>query len=99
METIIFKTKHVTKYRYGGKLHRLDGPAIEYRNGDIEYWQFGKRHRIDGPAIHTSYFKKWYQHGKLHREYGPAVERRNDKEYWFCGKNYTLTEYKKLLKY
>ena len=34
-----------------GKLHREDGPAIEYTNGDKCWYLNGKRHRKDGPAI------------------------------------------------
>ena len=34
-----------------GKLHRLDGPAIEWANGDEHWYQEGKLHRLDGPAI------------------------------------------------
>ena len=34
-----------------GKLHRTDGPAIEYFNGSKEWYIDGKLHRTDGPAI------------------------------------------------
>ena len=34
-----------------GKLHRVDGPAIEYSNGTKEWYINGKRHRLDDPAI------------------------------------------------
>ena len=47
------------------KLHREDGPAIEWSNGS-KYWYLNdKRHRVDGPAI--EYFdgeKRWYLNGK-----------------------------------
>jgi hypothetical protein len=34
------------------KLHRTDGPAIEYALMDgKDYYFEGKRHRTDGPAI------------------------------------------------
>lgn len=36
-------------YRHG-KLHRDDGPAIMWGDGDWDYYQNGKRHRLDGPA-------------------------------------------------
>jgi hypothetical protein len=32
-------------------LHRTDGPAIEYANGDKFWFQNDSRHRDDGPAI------------------------------------------------
>jgi hypothetical protein len=48
-----------------GKYHRDGGPAVEYANGDKEWWQHGKRHRDDGPAImYASGHKEWFQHGK-----------------------------------
>ena len=34
-----------------GLFHRLDGPAIEYANGDKSWYFEEKRHRIDGPAV------------------------------------------------
>jgi len=33
------------------KLHRVDGPAIEYSNDTKEWHQNGKCHRTDGPAV------------------------------------------------
>jgi hypothetical protein len=32
-------------------LHREDGPAVVYPNGDLYWYQFGQPHRTDGPAI------------------------------------------------
>ena len=38
-------------YLEDGDLHRLDGPAIEFKSG-IQWWmQEGKLHRENGPAI------------------------------------------------
>lgn len=34
-----------------GRLHRLDGPAIEWDNGGKEWRQRGVHYRVDGPAI------------------------------------------------
>jgi hypothetical protein len=34
-----------------GKRHRDDGPAVEWPDGDIWWYQHGKLHRDDGPAI------------------------------------------------
>ena len=45
-----------------GKLHRDDGPAIEYASGHKEWYLNGKLHREDGPAIEYSYgYKAWYR--------------------------------------
>jgi hypothetical protein len=47
------------------KLHREDGPAIEYDNGTKGWFLYGKRHREDGPAIERSNGDKvWYLNGK-----------------------------------
>lgn len=44
-----------------GKMHRDDGPAAIYVNGDKYWFQNGKRHRLDGPAIEwQSGAKQWY---------------------------------------
>ena len=41
-----------SKYWYlNGKLHREDGPAIEYADGEKWWFLNGKRHREDGPAV------------------------------------------------
>ena len=37
--------------RGGYKFHRRDGPAVEWANGDKEWWVEGKRHREHGPAV------------------------------------------------
>ena len=48
-----------------GQLHRIDGPAIEYPNGNKEWWQNGQRHRTDGPAIEwDSGDKAWFINGE-----------------------------------
>jgi len=55
--------------------HRLDGAAVEWCNGDKEYWVNGKRHRLNGPAIEYKNGERyWYKEGKIDREDGPAVE-------------------------
>ena len=40
------------KYWYlNGRLHREDGPAIEYTNGESHWVVHSKSHRLDGPAV------------------------------------------------
>jgi len=46
-------------------LHRLDGPAVEYKDGGKEYWVKGKKHRINGPAIELDDEIKFYYKGYL----------------------------------
>ena len=72
------------------KLHRDDGPAVEYATGS-KYWYFNnKLHRIDGPAvIQSNGDKEWWVHGDLHRTDGPAVEYADGEGIWcFKGKQY-----------
>ncbi len=70
-----------------GKLHRLDGPAVEWLNGYKAWYENGVLHRLDGPAIIGKYGeKKWYRNGGLHRLDGPAVVFNNGyKEWWKNG--------------
>jgi hypothetical protein len=81
----------IKEWYFKGKLHRLDGPAVEHAVGSVEYYKNGKRHRIDGPAIeHTEGTKLWYSEGNLHRIDGPAIEYADGSiEYWFNGKETT----------
>ena len=47
------------------KLHRLDGPAVEWDYGTKEWYLNGQYHREDGPAIEWSDGdKEWYINGK-----------------------------------
>lgn len=48
-----------------GRLHREDGPAVEFSNGNREWWQNGQLHREDGPAIERlNGYKAWWLHGR-----------------------------------
>jgi hypothetical protein len=48
-----------------GKLHREDGPAIEYASGSKEWYLKGKLHREEGPSIEDADGgKSWYLNGK-----------------------------------
>ena len=82
-----------------GRCHRLDGPAIEWTNGDKEWWRDGKRHREDGPATEYNDSRKdWWLDGKRHRLDGPAIERFDGyKEWWINGKRYSEEEWFNLL--
>ena len=53
-ETTVFRWRVEHPLRPGnlnGQLHRLDGPARIYANGDQEWWVRGLLHRLDGPAV------------------------------------------------
>ena len=48
-----------------GKLHREDGPAIEFANGCKHWYSKGKLHREDGHAVESARGGKyWYLNGK-----------------------------------
>ena len=82
-----------------GKLHREDGPAVEWVNGDREWWSNGDLHREGGPAVeHADGHKEWFLNGSLHREDGPAVEYANGcREWWLNGEYLTKEELLKSL--
>jgi len=86
-----YKTYEVKVYSNGTKhwyqdekLHREDGPAVEWNNGSKHWYRDGKFHRENGPAIEWSNGdKEWYRDGKLHREDGPAIEYSNGTKKWY----------------
>jgi hypothetical protein len=41
-------------------LHREDGPAIEYNNGDKAWYKEGLYHREDGPALEYADGRKYW---------------------------------------
>ena len=70
-----------------GDLHREDGPAVEYTNGDKEWWLNDKRHREDGPAIeYVNGDKEWWLNSRLYKiQYNnKIVERDKDFECETC---------------
>ena len=42
-------------WHFNGQLHRVDGPAIEYANGAVEYWYKDKQ------IIKETYLSKEFQ--------------------------------------
>ena len=55
-------SKSGTRYYYNAdnKLHRLDGPAVEYADGDKYWYQNDQFHRTNGPAIMLADGRKWW---------------------------------------
>lgn len=46
-------------------LHRVDGPAKTYEDGDTMWFRNDRLHRLDGPAIEwTNGDKNWYIDGE-----------------------------------
>ena len=57
--------KRYYKDRALTKLHRLDGPAIEWADGSKAWCVDGQRHRLDGPAFEDADGSKaWCVDGK-----------------------------------
>ena len=64
-------------------LHRLDGPAVEFTNGDKVWYQKGKLHRENGPSIEYHNGNNfWYIHGS---------EYHTEHNYWKALKKLSLT--------
>jgi hypothetical protein len=63
--------------------HRLDGPAVIYKNGNTEWFNNGMPHRVDGPAIEQSGSKFWLINGRYHREDGPAIIYSDESVEWY----------------
>ena len=66
IEYTVKVNKCETKYWYlNGKLHREDGPAVEYPDGTKKWYRNGKCHREDGPAVeYPNGSKVWFLDGK-----------------------------------
>jgi hypothetical protein len=75
----IIKDQYLTKYFYNNKLHRIDGPAVEWSSGDKLWYKNGKLHRINNPAIEwINGDKCWYKNDELY-----YVEEKNGNKSWF----------------
>jgi hypothetical protein len=54
------------RWYLNGHLHRENGPAIEYDNGDKVWYLNGQLHRENGPAVEfASGHKEWWINYKL----------------------------------
>jgi len=74
----------IKRWFLNGKLHREDGPAVEWPNGEKFWFLNGNLHREDGPAIeYADGRKEWFLNGNLHREDGPAIEYADGRKEWW----------------
>jgi hypothetical protein len=66
IEYTVRVNKNGDKYWYlNDKLHREDGPAVEWASGDRHWYIKNERHREDGPAIEWADGDKyWYINGE-----------------------------------
>ena len=72
------------KYYLNDKLHREDGPAVEYTDGTFTWYLHGEYHRVGGPAmVRNDGGIFYYQNNLLHREDGPACILSNGEELWY----------------
>ncbi|MDP2696092.1 MAG: hypothetical protein Q8O87_02455 [bacterium] len=62
-EPIRKKLNNRVEWRLNGRLHREDGPAVEWTNGDQAWYRNGKLHRMNGPA-YINGDKYWYINGQ-----------------------------------
>jgi hypothetical protein len=88
-EQYIYINKNGSKFVYKNKamtvLHNLDGPAVDYAEGDTVWFVNGNIHRTDGPAVECADgTKEWFVNGKRHRSDGPAVERADGTKDWYA---------------
>ena len=61
-----------------GQIHREDGPAVEYANGSVSWYNQGDNHRDDGPAIVHSYGRHLYYFNHIFyskEEYWEKIEK------------------------
>ncbi len=63
--TVRVYTDGYKEWFLNGKLHREDGPAVEWADGDKYWYLNGKRHREDGPAVEwADGDKAWFLNGE-----------------------------------
>ena len=81
-----------SEYNTSKVIHRIDGPACEYADGDKFWYIDSKLHRIDGPALeYTDGTKLWYIDGRRHRTDGPAAEYGSGTKAWYIdGKQHRI---------
>ena len=76
-------------------LHKEDGPAVIWADGEESWWFDGEIHCPNGPAVvYADGTKEWRQHGQVHRVDGPAIEWCNGTvEWWINGMQLTEAEF------
>lgn len=71
-------------FRENGEIHREDGPAVEWQQGDLQWYSHGELHRAGGQAvIGDDGEQQWFKQGKLHRVDGPAQIYPDGASFWY----------------
>ena len=85
-EGLVIAKNGAKRWYKNGRLHREDGPAIEYADGTKAWYFYGEMHREGGPAYEgVNGHKEWWSLDKLHRTDGPAVVRPDGSMEWRIG--------------
>ena len=59
-----FQTQYLKFWYVDGKIHRIDGPAVEHSDGSKYWFIDNKLHRLDDPAVElVDGSKYWYIYG------------------------------------
>lgn len=87
-----------TSWYLNGKLHRIGAPAVEYENGNVEWWLQGVKHRVNGPAIINDQSEQWWSYGNKHCITGAAITHPSgEKEWWISGVQYSEEEFNHII--
>ncbi len=66
---MVCESSYGRSYFINGMYHREKGPALEFINGEKQWWENDLRHRLDGPAVEYADGRKaWYIEGKHYYE-------------------------------
>lgn len=76
-------------YNENNRLHKENGPAIEYSDGDKEWWIKGELHRLDDAAIeYADGSKQWWIN---HRFIGSSYEGFTEDDFENYKREYSIT--------
>jgi len=92
--TVIVDQKGTIRWYQNDKVHRLDGPAVEWVSGTKKWFQNGKLHRLDGPACEwVGGSKEWWIDGEQYtkEEFDQKVRPCAGKKVTVDGIEYTLS--------
>lgn len=71
------------------QIHKVDGPAVVYKNGDQCWYENDLLHRLNDPAIVcTNGDECWFENGMCHRINGPAVINHIGDKFWLYKNSY-----------